>query len=281
MRFLAFLEKQSTTVKLLLGFVFIGVIGLFDLWTGYEIAFSLFYVLPIAFLVWFAGQSVGLAASCLSALVWLAADAASGHSYSSLWIPIWNTMIRLSFFVIIVLLLSALRKAVERETALARTDNLTGAINSRYFYTLAQQELDRFQRYGDALSLVYLDLDNFKAVNDHWGHAAGDEALRVVVKFIQTHLRRTDVLARLGGDEFALLLPETDAEMVRVVCTKLQAGLLAEMQRKGWPVTFSIGVLTCQGVSPGVDELVRRADELMYAVKHGTKNGIQYASYVG
>lgn len=142
-------------------------------------------------------------------------------------------------------------------------------------------ELDRFQRYGRAFSLAYLDLDNFKTVNDRWGHAVGDEVLRLIAKFIQRHIRRTDVLVRLGGDEFTLLLPETDAQMARAVCGKIQAGLAAEMRARQWPVTMSIGVLTCQAPPPSVDVLVSRADELMYTAKRGGKNCIQCATYTG
>jgi diguanylate cyclase (GGDEF)-like protein len=280
-KYLAFLEKQSAPLKIFLGFIFIGTIGLFDLWTGYEIAFSLFYVLPLSFLAWFTGRPIGLIASVASAVIWLWADMAAGHPYSSTWIPIWNTLIRFSFFVIVVLLLSVLKKTIEREAALARIDNLTGAVNSRFFYDLAQIEIDRLQRYRHAFSLAYIDLDNFKTVNDRWGHTTGDQVLRVVVNYIQQHIRRTDVLGRLGGDEFALLLPEADTEMARAVSMKIQAGLLEEMRVQQWPVTFSIGVLTCQVAPPSVDVLVKRADELMYTVKHGTKNAIQYASYVG
>ncbi|MEB3301905.1 MAG: GGDEF domain-containing protein [Cyanobacteriota bacterium] len=281
MKAAAFLSKQTTTVQITLGFMSIGLISLLDLLTGDEIALSLFYVLPISFLTWCSGQSLGWMASLVSAVVWLWADGASGHSYSSLMIPIWNTLIRLSLFVILVLFLSAWQKAGKREAAWARTDHLTGAINSRYFYMKAQEEIDRFQRYGRAFSLLYIDLDHFKMVNDCWGHMAGDEVLRVLVKFMQTHIRRTDILARLGGDEFALLLPETDADTVRVVCMKIQAGFLAEMERKHWPVTLSMGVLTCEGLPPSVEELVKLADEQMYAVKQSGKNGIQYSRYLG
>jgi len=281
MKFLAFLEKQSTLLKLSLAFVFIGVVGLFDLWTGHEIAFSLFYVLPVSFLAWFTGRRMGLLAAVVSAGVWLWADAAAGHPYLSVWIPIWNTLVRLSFFVIIVLLLSVLRKVAEQEAALARVDNLTGAVNSRFFYLLAQKELDRLQRYQHVFSLAYIDLDNFKTVNDHWGHATGDEVLRVVVHYIQQHIRRPDVLGRIGGDEFALLLPEANGDMAKAVCTKLRTELLSAMQAQGWPVTFSIGVLTCEVAPPSVDMLMKQTDELMYQVKRGTKNAIHYASYVG
>ena len=273
------MDKLTLSVKIGFGLALIGLVGLLDMWTGYEIGFSLFYVLPVSFLAWFSGRSVGLMAALASSTVWLWADWASGHLYSSFWIPLWNTLIRLSLFTIIVLLLVALKQSVERARLLARTDNLTGAFNSRFFYELSQMELDRFKRYGHVFSLAYIDLDNFKSVNDRWGHIAGDEALRLVAHFIQRNIRRTDVLARLGGDEFALLLPETDSETARAVCSKMQTGLLERMQAKQWPVTFSIGVLTCHQAPPSVDVLLSRADELMYTVKRGTKNGILNAPY--
>lgn len=281
MKLAAFIDKKSSPLKIFIGFASIGVVGLLDLWTGYEVGFSLFYVLPVFYLSWFAIRPVGLIAAGISAAVWLWADVASGHLYTSFWITIWNTLIRLAFFVIIVLLLLLLRKAVEQEAALTRIDSLTGAVNARFFYELAQREIDRLQRFGHHFSIAYLDLDNFKMVNDQWGHAAGDEALRSVVNCIQTNIRRIDVIARLGGDEFALLLPGTDLEMARSACRKIQQALLAEMQARQWPVTFSIGVLTCRAVPPSADVLVNRADELMYTVKHGAKNGVLHAAFDG
>lgn len=275
------IDKHSRPLKIFLGYVFIGIVSLLDMWSGYEIGFSIFYVLPVSFISWFTGRFMGILVSLASAGAWLWMDLASGHLYSSFWIPFWNMLIRLLFFLIIALLIAALRKAINQMTNLSRIDGLTGVFNSRFFHDLAQMELDRFIRYGHIFSIAYLDLDNFKIVNDQWGHAAGDAALREVSHCIQKSIRRTDVLARLGGDEFALLLPETDLETSRKVCIKIQMGLMEAMQSKDWPVTVSIGVLTCHAAPPSVDALVRQADELMYAVKHGSKNGIQYATYEG
>jgi diguanylate cyclase (GGDEF)-like protein len=92
-------------------------------------------------------------------------------------------------------------------------------------------------------------------------------------------MRKTDICARLGGDEFALLLPETDQEFARQAISKIQAELLKEMGQNHWPVTFSMGVLTCQVAPPSTDELVKMADDLMYQVKRGGKNGIKYSTY--
>jgi diguanylate cyclase (GGDEF)-like protein len=252
-----------------------------DFLTGYEIAFSLFYVMPISLLTWSTCRWPGIIAAIASALVWLWADVVSGHVYLYPVIPLWNALIRLSFFIIIALLLSRLKDTMEREKALARTGYLTGAVNSRLFFDLFQVEIDRSQRYEHPFTLAYIDLDNFKTVNDQFGHLVGDEVLRTVVRYVKTHIRKTDVVARLGGDEFALLLPETTQESAHVALTKLHDGLLEEMQQNQWSITFSVGVLTCNATPPKTDELVRMVDELMYSVKYEGKNAIVYSTYAG
>jgi diguanylate cyclase (GGDEF)-like protein len=278
---LTYLEKTSLAFKGLLGFALIGAIGILDFLTGYELAFSLFYVLPISFATWLIGRRSGIVTSLVSALVWLGADLASGNVYSHPLVPAWNTLIRLSFFLIIAHLLAALKSTIEHEKELARTDYLTGALNSRFFYALIQTEINRSQRYRHPFTLVYIDLDNFKTVNDQFGHSTGDQALRTLVIFAKNHLRKTDVIARLGGDEFALLFPETDQASARVAITNLRHGLLEEMQHNAWPITFSIGVLTCNVPLPSPDDLIRATDDLMYSIKHHGKNAIKFSVFPG
>ena len=270
-------EKLGKPFWAIIGSVLIGGVGLVDYLTGYEIAFSLFYLVPIFLLTWFAGKSLGVVASIMGAIVWLAADLASGHPYSSPAIYYWNSTIRFGFFIIVTLLLSALRKAHDQEKELARSDNLTGAVNARFFSELVQLEINRSQRYGHPFTLAYIDLDNFKSVNDQFGHSMGDQVLSVIVKHAKDHMRRTDIIARLGGDEFAFLLPETDQAAAQAAIEKIQISLLDEMRRNNWPVTFSIGVLTCINTPQTSDRLVRQADDLMYSVKNNGKNGISYS----
>ena len=281
MNLLENLERQSKPLIISLGFLLVFIVGICDFLSGYEIAFSLFYVIPISLVTWFTGRWPGIMISLVSAIVWLWADIAVGNCYSSLFIHSWNVFVRLSFFIIITSLLSALRRAMEHERELSRMDSLTGAVNSRFFYELAQMEIERLQRYKHLFTMAYIDLDNFKPVNDQFGHGTGDHALRVVVNFISRNIRKTDVVARLGGDEFALLLPETSQESARVILLKIQNGLLEEMRKHNWPITFSIGVLTCITAPPTTDELVRIADELMYSVKHEGKNAVKYSIHAG
>jgi diguanylate cyclase (GGDEF)-like protein len=281
LRAILWIRSLPSYVVLLVGLVLTAAVGFLDYISGYELGFSLFYVVAIAFVTWFAGRTWGLLLAIISAGIWLSADIAAGNPYSNRLIPVWNTLIRFAFFLIITLLLAALQRAVRRTQELSRIDDLTGAVNSRFFYSLAAREIDRLGRYGRPLTAVYVDLDGFKSVNDTFGHPGGDEVLRAVADCAKKNLRKTDVVARLGGDEFAFLCPETDERAAQAVISKVQEVLLEEMRQGGWPVTFSIGVLTCYKPPDTTEQLVRMIDDLMYAVKLGTKNGVSYASFRG
>jgi len=281
MNIVAYLEKQGKLFWVITGIILIVAIGLVDLLTGYEIVFSLCYLFSVFLVTWFAGMRLGLVTSIASALVWLDADIASGHNYSHPAIYYWNSIIRFGFYMIVTLLLSALKEAHEHEKELARIDSLTGAVNARFFSELVQLEIERSKRYRHPFTLAYVDVDDFKAVNDRFGHSVGDQVLYSIVKHSRENMRKSDVIARLGGDEFAFLLPETEQSGAQVTISKIQTGLLDEMNRCGWPVTFSIGVLTCINMAQTSDELVNQADELMYSVKNTGKNGIRYSVFTG
>lgn len=281
MRFLAVFEKRSKPFWMFLGMALIAGVGIIDFLTGYELAFSLFYLIPVSIVAWATTLRLGVLTALASAMVWLVADAAAGNFYSQPFIYVWNTFIRFSFFIVTALLLAALKRTLGHEKELARTDYLTGAANSRFFYDLLEMEMDRFPRYKRPFTLTYIDLDNFKSVNDRFGHLVGDQVLCMVVNSAKMNLRKTDVVARLGGDEFALLLPETDQQSARVALAKIHDGLIKMMRQNDWPVTFSIGALTCSAVPASSDELLRIADELMYDVKCDSKDAIKYSVYAG
>jgi len=261
--------------------VLVFLIGVIDYQTGYELAFSLFYLLPICLATWVSGRDLGLLVSILGACVWYLADVLSGHVYSSPLIYLWNTGIRLGFFAVLTFVLAALRESLEHERNLSRTDHLTGAANTRAFLEMIQSETDRYERYQHPFTVVYIDLDNFKAVNDRYGHLVGDKVLHAIVADVRKRLRKTDVLGRLGGDEFGLLLPETGQEAAQVVVKKIRDGILSAMQLRKLPVTASLGVVTCQGVPKSAEILIKAADDLMYSIKNHGKDGIGYSVYEG
>lgn len=176
-------------------------------------------------------------------------------------------------------LLIKLRKRLEYERYLAQTDFLTGIFNRRAFDHALSREIRRAGRYHRVFSIAYIDLDNFKSINDQLGHLAGDCLLKTVATIMGREIRTADIAARLGGDEFAILFPETDQRSAKVVMERLQQALLCSMAQQKWPVTFSIGVLTCEHAQASQEEIMSLADGLMYSVKTKSKNAVTYAMY--
>lgn len=277
---LSSLEKRSQPFWITTGFLLIVLVCVIDVMTGPEVSFALFYLMPIVLITWFVGRPLGVATSIVSAIAWFVADSVSSTSYSHPMIRYWNASTGLAFFLMATFFLPLLQ-ALEREKELARRDYLTGAANRRYFFESVQGELLRSQRYERPFTIAFADIDNFKDVNDRFGHAAGDQLLRAVVSRANGNLRRSDLVARLGGDEFAFFLPETSPEAAKSAVSKLQSALQDEMLQNDWPVTFSIGALTCLTMPETMDNLMKRVDDLMYKAKHQGKNAVSFDVYSG
>ena len=273
-------QRVSKTIWLGVGFLLLGFVAFLDYTTGTEFSFSLFYLLPISLISWMISERLGLVFAILSSCVWIAVDVLLGNSNitSNLFAYLWNATARLGFFLLPVFMIR-LQRALLREQELARTDFLTGVLNTRFFHELAQMEINRSVRYKRPFTIAFIDADNFKTINDTFGHTTGDIVLRAIAMNIKTHLRRTDIVARVGGDEFVVLLSETNAQTAPIVISNMQRTLVKEMNESGWSVTFSIGVLTLSAQRLSVDEMLGRADQLMYMVKNNGKNNIQYATH--
>jgi diguanylate cyclase (GGDEF)-like protein len=272
LKIIEYLERQPKKELLILCFMLIVFVGVCDYLAGPEIGLSIFYLIPISLATWFAGITGGIVTSVGSAVAWFAAKwTGNAESHKPL-ASFWDTIIRLVFFLVIVFQQNMLK----HEHLRARRDPLTGISNRRHFFELAGTEMIRAQRYKRPFTVAYMDLDNFKKVNDLYGHDVGDVLLRLVSKIMRRNIRSTDTVARLGGDEFAVLLPEADAQSARQVTNKLHEQLLAAMQRKNWPVTFSVGVVTFRIPPSTVDDMVKVVDDLMYKAKKGGKNQVRY-----
>lgn len=171
---------------------------------------------------------------------------------------------------------------LKRTEALSVTDDLTRLYNSRYLNLVLRRETKRASRSGRPLSLLFIDLDGFKAVNDNHGHLCGSRALVEAAVVIRGSARETDVVARFGGDEFALVLPDTGGEGAFSVGERILERIAAHkfLSREGLNIhlTASVGVATLPDVAASADELVHAADAAMYKVKDRGKNGIQAAS---
>lgn len=273
------LERQSTGVIVALSLFLVFVVGLIDTVTGYEISFSLLYLAPVALAAWFAGAEAGSLVCALSAVIWIVADVLNGHRYSHVWIPVWNSLVRFGFFIITAYLLVALKSRLAFVQELARLDEMTGILNRRSFFLEAQRIFDMAVRKQSATTLLFIDLDDFKQINDVHGHAEGDRLLKTIAESMKRALRVTDLLARMGGDEFAVLLPETHTDAAKQVVEKLRNGLSQVASDNAWEIGFSIGALTFLRKPLTVDEAVHTTDLLMYSAKRKGKNMAVYETY--
>jgi diguanylate cyclase (GGDEF)-like protein len=167
-----------------------------------------------------------------------------------------------------------LRGQTDLMTQLANTDALTELANRRFLFEQMGNEFARARRYRRPLSLLYLDLDGFKAVNDRFGHMYGDEILRGVARSMRGVLRSTDLLARIGGDEFAVLLPETTIEGAINVAAKLRKALAAyshQLSHRLAPLSFSAGISQMLPDDSSIDDILARADQAQYRAKNNGK----------
>lgn len=272
------LYKLPERTILIFGFFMVALLGVIDYFSGYEMSFAIFYLLPVMFIGWFSERRYAIAVSILSGVVWYIADILSGHLYSHPILPAWNAIMRLGFFLLIVFSLSEIKRLLVSEQTFARIDFLTGISNARHFMENAKKEIERSVRFSHPFTLAYVDIDNFKKVNDSLGHAEGDKLLQIVAQTIKDHIRSVDMVSRLGGDEFAILLLETNEKDANSTMVKIQTKLLEVVKQHNWPVSFSIGAVTSHEKC-NLDDLIKEADNLMYIVKDRGKNSIAYKTF--
>ena len=159
------------------------------------------------------------------------------------------------------------------------TDPLTGLFNRYHFDATMNREIARCRRYGAPLSLLLVDVDKLKVVNDRWGHHAGDQALSRVAQAIQKSLRGTDIAARLGGDEFAIILPDTDAVAGLIVATRIRRSLV---ENASMMVTVSGGLveLPRHAMEASATQMMQVADHALYAAKNSGGNCVVQREYL-
>jgi diguanylate cyclase (GGDEF)-like protein len=250
------------------------LVGYVDFVTGTEIRVFPLYFLPVIAVSLRLGWRAGLAVAVACAGTWLVSNRLAG-ARAEPGVTAVNTGVMLLTFAMIALLTASQKRWLERERALSRTDGLTGLRNTRGFYELAANEIARSNRYRRPLTLAYVDLDNFKNVNDRWGHGGGDEVLVTAARALRRASRTTDVVGRLGGDEFVILFPETGPTAGETAVRKLHSLLHEALAKHGWLVTASIGCVSHEAPFSDVDALVREADAVMYEVKASGKNAVR------
>lgn len=246
-----------------------------DYATGVEFRIFPLYLIPLSWISWQGGRRSALASAFICAISWVASNYYAGLRFSlgAIWAA--NFLMQTLSFVIVGVLIAELRRVLEREREVSRRDDLTGLLNSRAFYEETERILAISRRHGRPLAIGYIDLDNFKAVNDQLGHHAGDELLRRASELLERCVRSGDVLGRLGGDEFAILLPETGPDGTRALLERLRHRLAGMLGEGPVQVTASVGALACITPPEDMEQLIRRADSLMYAAKSEGRNRVR------
>ncbi len=278
-RFATFLEGWPPRTVARVAFGLVVAVAAAEALSGFELSLLSLYAVPVALAAWAAtprtAYTLAAASVALPAPFAVVAGEPIGGAF------IWSVLSNFVLLGIIVILLTTLRRRLSDEAAFVATDTLTGLLNRGSFITRLDAELARADRYGRAFTLAYVDLDNFKAVNDLEGHDAGDELLRRVADVLRSSTRQTDIVGRLGGDEFAAVLPETTGGATGSVLENLRSQLIRTMAKGGWPVTFSIGAVTFEAPIDTSREALRLADAAMYKVKRSGKDAIHYVVWDG
>jgi diguanylate cyclase (GGDEF)-like protein len=241
--------------------------------TPSELRLGILYVIPVLLAAWHDGKAWGIAFAVATSLLRFGVGIDQMPVTTALELRILNEAAYLAVVGVAIAGLSQLRHTHVQLELLAMRDPLTNVLNARAFSNELAQELGRNRRYGRPLALIYLDLDDFKKVNDAHGHATGDAVLRLVADAMRGAVRQADVVGRLGGDEFGVLMPETDGAVAHAAANRLVSGIRTVF--RGTPsVTASIGVVAVSGTEAGSDELLRKADQAMYEAKRSGKDRV-------
>ncbi len=273
-----YFSKSNALQIIICGFLVLVVTSL-DLLTGFEISFFIFYSVPIALASWYGSRHFGIITALICIVGWAIADYFAGHSYSHPLIPFWNGATRLVFFIFMAIAIRQMKDKYEMEVRNSTIDSMTGILNSRGFYAHARAIFHLLKREKQSFTLAYIDVDNFKKVNDTMGHAEGDNVLIKIAVGLSQSLRASDVTCRMGGDEFVIFLPKTNEEQARIALEKLKSDLDKIALDHQWPIGFSIGAGTYDSAVIDLDAAIHQSDALMYEIKKSGKGRVTIIDY--
>lgn len=274
--------RRGPAGAILLGAIAVSaVVAWFDYRLGPNFEMAIFYLPSIAVVTWYVGRGAGVFTAVLTAGFWAVSEWATRPAGIDRTLFAWNVAAGLLFFVLAATIVSVVERQATRLRTVSREDELTGILNRRAFFGALNRAVEWGHRRKAPWALAYLDVDDFKQINDSLGHGTGDEVLRTVARTLREATRQVDVVARLGGDEFALLLPETEPEQAEAVFRKLMTLLDAATRRQGWSVRFSVGAVAFLESPDSADAALALADAGMYSVKHAGKAEIAFRVWPG
>lgn len=241
--------------------------------------FTALYMIPVGFAAWTCGTSCGIATAFVVCLVeGFISNYGLHHRHPEMLTfsapAIVTGAAELLSLLAIAVMMSRLRLALEHERDLSRRDPLTGLSNLRGFWEELETEVERMSRDKRPLAVVYMDVDDFKQVNDALGHDGGDEVLRAVGFTLRDSIRAIDTSARVGGDEFALVLPNADEKVASIVVERIRSKFATMLRTKDLKATLSIGVAVFHRPPMKAEATMMAADRVMYEAKHLGKNQV-------
>lgn len=270
------LERRSALDVLSLALLGLIPVVAIDLRLGPMISLSVLTLAPVFLVACFGGRFAAYVYSVIAGLCWFAADWELMPDGASAGVLAWAIVSRVASFLLMAEVSVLVRKAIKALAVQASTDALTGLANHRELRAQVERALAVARRDSSPISAAFLDCDNFKAINDVHGHAAGDRVLRAVAGVLSKSTRPADIAARVGGDEFVLVMPGTDRQGGRLAVARIQFALNRAMQGLGYNVTFSIGAATFETPPDSVDAMLARIDECQYRAKRSGKDRFVY-----
>jgi len=267
----------SDKKKLIISFSIITLVLItcFDFISGGRYAFSVFYVIPVAILSWYIGKRYSVPTAVFIGFIEAFIKFKDFSDSSSLYYYYLNTAISCVTFTAISFAITKCKSIFLNEKTLARVDFLTGIPNWKSFTECVDREIERAKREKQTLSIAYIDCDNFKSINDEYGHDEGNKALQIIAKSMKRNIRKIDYVARVGGDEFVMLLVGANAKNAYAIMDKVKKVLNFEMKSNNYAVTFSVGLSTFEHVPSSAEEMIKVSDFLMYEVKNTSKDSIK------
>lgn len=271
------LSKRSWGTILALGCGLIGFIGLCDYTAGSRVILGPVYVLPVGLVTWYAGRDTGLSMALVSAAsTFISLHPQAPKTGEDSTVALINSGLLLMLYLLVVAFTTRARGRLELEEQLARLDALTGSLNRRAFEEELEYHLALAAREGLPLTLAYIDVDDFKQINDRFGHTGGDRVLQAIASTLIAFCRRTDRVTRMGGDEFAVLLPNTHSQGAERIIREARRRFATAFEANSSHVTCSIGVVTFVNRHPDSRTVIEMADKLMYEVKKAGKGSILF-----
>lgn len=267
-------NKPNFFVTIVICLLLTLLLSFIDIVTGAELTFTIFYLIPITLSVFLSGISLGISFSVLCSIVWIFSDIYPGHAYSNLLIPVWNTLVRFVYFLLHTIMLSRLLQIMAEIQDNSFKDPLTKVYNWRYLEEYTNTLIKTANRNNSKIGIIYLDVDNFKKLNDSYGHTMGDQALITITEMVQKQIRSEDIFARLGGDEFSIVLANCSKSTAYGIINRIKDKVDIEINARGWGISLSIGCIIFSKLTSTINQMVKEVDDLMYTVKENGKNNI-------